>query len=112
MTALLDRLRQIDWSQLDQRLSRIARRVWRWILVFVLRALRAFLAGAGAFALLVLGSLRSAGIERVNICGVLLLLLFGGFGGVVIQRCYKRFAFIRRMSEFLAVKVEAIEEAT
>ena len=109
---LLDRLRKIDRSQLDQRLSRIAHRVWRWLLVFVLRTSRAFLAGTGAFTLLVLGSLRSAGIERVNISGVLLLLLIGGFVGLVIQRYYKRIALVRRISEFLAVKVEAIEEAT
>ena len=110
VAALSDRMRQIDWSRLDQHLSRFAHRLWQWLLRFVFRASRAFLAGAGALTLLVLGSLRLAGIERVSISGVLYLLLVGGGIGVAIQRFYKRIALLRRISEALRAKIEAIED--
>ena len=41
--------------------------------------------------------------ECVKWCGVI---------RVLIQRCYKRFALLRRIPEALAVNVEAVEEAT
>lgn len=114
VAALSNRLRQIDWRRLHQRLSHFPHRLWRWLLRFVLRTSRAFLAGAGALNMLVFGAMRSAGVEwaTISITEVLLLSLTGGVIGIVIQRCYKRFALLSRISEALAVKVEAIEEAT
>ncbi len=111
---LSDRVRRIDWRMLNQRLSHFADRLWRWLLRFVLRTSRAFLAGAGALNLLVLVAIKSAGIEwaTFSISEMLLLSLAGGVIGVAIQRYYKRFALLGRISEALAVRVEAIEEAT
>ena len=111
---LSDRLRQFDWRRLHQRLTRLGHRLWQWLLRYLFRTSRAFLAGVGAFTLLVFGLLRSAGIEQATIVisGVLLLSLAGGVIGVAIQRYYKRFALFRRVSEALAPNVDAVEEAT
>ncbi len=97
-----------------QRLSYFADRLWRWLLRFVLRTSRAFLAGAGALNLLVFGTVRSAGVEwaTISISEVLLLSLAGGVMGVVIQRRYKRFAFLDRLSGAQVCNIEAVEEAT
>lgn len=114
VAVLSHRLQQIDWRKSYQRLSYFADRLWRWLLRFVLRTSRAFLAGAGALNLLVFGTVRSAGVEwaTISISEVLLLSLAGGVIGVVIQRYYERFALLGRLSESLACNVEAVEEAT
>ena len=114
IAALSGRLRQIDWRRLYQRLSHFADRLGRWLVRYVLRTFRAFLAGAGALILLIFGTIRSAGVEwaTISVSEILLLSLAGGVIGVVIQRYYNRFALIGRFSEALAVKVEAMEEAT
>lgn len=75
---------------------------------FVLRTIRAFLAGAGAFGLLVLGLGLSVGIEQVRIEGLLGLLLAGGIVGVILQRSFKRFALLRKVGDLLTLRVAAI----
>ena len=80
----------------------------RWLLRFVLRTIRAFLAGVGAFALLVLGLARSVGIEQVGAEALLGVLLTGGVIGVMLQRSFKRFALLRRAGELLTLRVAVL----
>ena len=101
------------WKQ--TRVSKILDRIssglhWlgQWLLRFVLRTIRAFLAGVGAFALLLLGLGRSVGIEQVDIEGLLGLLLTGGIVGVILQRSFKRFALLRKAGDLLTLRVAAI----
>ena len=53
-------------SRVIDRISSGLRWLGRWLLRFVLRTIRTFLAGVGAFSLLVLGLARSVGIEQVS----------------------------------------------
>ena len=100
--------RQTKASRILDRISRGFRWLGRWLLRFVLRTIRAFLAGVGAFALLVLGLASVLGIEQVNADGLLGLLLTGGVIGVVLQRSFKKFALLRKAGDFL--RVAAIAE--
>lgn len=92
-------------SQIVDRMSNGLRWLGRWVLRFVLRTIRAFLAGVGGFAIVILGLGRPAGLEQVD-TGVLLgLLMAGGFVGVALQRSFKRFALLRRLGELVTLKV-------
>ena len=95
-------------SRVIDHISRGLRWLGRWLLRFVLRTIRAFLAGAGAFGLLVLGLGLSVGIEQVRIEGLLGLLLTGGIVGVIRQRSFKRFALLRKAGDLLTLRVAAI----
>ena len=95
-------------SRVIDHISRSLRWLGRWLLRFVLRTIRAFLAGAGAFGLLVLGLGLSVGIEQVRIEGLLGLLLTGGIVGVILQRSFKRFALLRKVGDLLTLRVAAI----
>ena len=95
-------------SRTLDRISSGLRWLGRWFLRFVLRTIRAFLAGVGAFALLLLGLARSVGIEQVNAEGLLGLLVTGGLVGVILQRSFKRFALLRRAGELLTLRVAVL----
>ena len=95
-------------SRILDRMSSGLRWLGRWLLRFVLRTIRAFLAGVGAFALLLLGLARSVGIEQVNAEGFLGLLVTGGVVGVILQRSFKRFALLRKAGDLLTLRVAAI----
>lgn len=100
--------KQTRASRILDRVSRGLQWLGRWLLRFVLRTIRAFLAGVGAFALVVLGLARSVGIEQVNAEALLALLVTGGVVGVVLQRSFKKFALLRRAGELLTLRVAAI----
>ena len=95
-------------SRVIDRISSGLRWLGRWLLRFVLRTIRPFLAGVGAFALLLLGLARSVGIEQVNAEGLLGLLMTGGLVGVVLQRSFKRFTLLRKAGDLLTLRVAAI----
>ena len=95
-------------SEIIDRVSSGLRWLGQWLLRFVLRTIRAFLAGVGAFALLLLGLGRSVGMEQVDIEGLLGFLVIGGVVGVVLQRSFKRFALLRRAGDLLTLRVAAI----
>ena len=85
-------------------------RLQQWILRNVLCAVRAFLAGAGAGAIIgLIGSVasRPEPIESWNLFAV---VLAGGLVGVACQRLYRRAAFLRRVSDWLSMKANVIEE--
>ena len=108
MSRILVNWQRTKASRILDRISSGLRWLGQWLLRFVLRTIRAFLAGVGAFALLLLGLARSVGIEQVNAEGLLGLLMTGGLVGVVLQRSFKRFALLRRAGELLTLRVAAI----
>ena len=108
MRRIVTLCKQTRASKVIDHLSRGLRWLGRWLLRFVLRTIRAFLAGAGASALLLLGLGLAAGIEQVDIEGLLGLLLTGGVVGVILQRSFKRFALLRKAGDLLTLKVAAI----
>ena len=83
-------------------------RMWEWLLRMVLRTARAFLAGAGAFSLPFLIIALSLGIDTVRTLTTLTATVTGGLLGVVIQRTFKKFAWLRKIA--LAIGVEAISD--
>lgn len=95
-------------SEIIDRISGGLRWLGQWLLRFVLRTIRAFLAGVGAFALLSLITVRSVGIEHVYVDGFLGLLVTGGVVGVVLQRSFKKFALLRRAGELLTLRVAVL----
>lgn len=105
---LTDYWKRTKVSKVIDRISSGLHWLGRWLLRFVLRTIRAFLAGVGAFALLVLGLARSVGIEQVDTEGLLGLLVTGGVVGVVLQRSFKKFALLRRVGESLTLKAAAV----
>ena len=108
MSRILVNWQRTKASRILDRISSGLRWLGQWLLRFVLRTIRAFLVGVGAFALLLLGLARSVGIEQVNAEGLLELLMTGGLVGVVLQRSFKRFALLRRAGELLTLRVVAI----
>ena len=107
-----NRLRRIAWRKLGRDLSRVPDLLWAWLRRIVLRSLLAFLAGAGALALLIFGAIWAIGIERatVSIGNVLLVLTIGGVAGVVIQRNYRKLTFFGRIPD-RPVAAAGIDEA-
>ena len=97
-------------SRIIDRISSGLRWLGRWLLRFVLRTIRAFLTGVGAFALLVLIIVRSLGIEHVYIDALLGILVIGGVVGVIVQRRFKRFALLRRAWQMMIPNAEDIAE--
>ena len=95
-------------SRIIERVSSGLHWLGQWLLRFVLRTIRAFLAGVGAFALLALITVRSIGIEHVSVDGLLGLLVTGGVVGVVLQRSFKKFALLRRAGELLTLRVAVL----
>ena len=108
MSRILVNWQRTKASRTLDRISSGLRWLGRWLLRFVLRTIRAFLAGVGAFALLVLGLGRAVGIEHVEIEALLGLLMTGGLVGVVLQRSFKRFALLRRAGELLTLRVAVL----
>ncbi len=100
--------KQTRASKMLDRLSRGLQWLGRWLLRFVLRTIRAFLAGVGAFALLALITVRSIGIEHVSVDGFLGLIVMGGVIGVVLQRSFKKFALLRKAGELLTLRVAVL----
>ena len=100
--------KQTRASRILDRISSGLRWLGQWLLRFVLRTIRAFLAGVGAFALLVLSLARSVGIEHVNTEALLGMLVTGGVVGVVVQRSFKKFTLLRKMGESLTLRAAAI----
>ena len=84
------------------------RRLGLRLLRSVPRTIRAFLAGVGAFALLLLGLARSVGIAQVDTEPLLGLLVTGGGVGVVLQRSFKKLALLRRAGELLTLRVAGL----
>lgn len=108
--ALSERIRRLDWKKIGQCVERIARRVGEWILRFVGRKIRAFLAGAGAVTLLAMILLESVSFLPVNIAGVRNTLLIGGVIGICAQSFYKKITFPFRLANLLSAKDSTIDE--
>ena len=95
-------------SEIIDRVSSGLHWLGQWLVRFVLRTIRAFLAGVGAFALLLLGLGRAVGIEQINTDALLGLLVTGRVVGVILQRTFKKFALLRRAGELLTPRVAVL----
>lgn len=101
------RVRRV-WDALlwvSEKTERAVVRVCQWLLRVVLRGIRAFLAGAGAFAFLALLGALSIGVDSVGTKAMLYFIAIGGGVGVVIQRTFKKFAFLRKLARITGVDV-------
>ena len=94
--------------RLSAYIDRALMRLGQWLSRVVLRAVRAFLAGAGAFSLMALIVAFSAGFDSLGTRAMLSFVITGGVLGVAIQRFFKKFAWLRKIAQ--PIGVEAISD--